>query len=626
MPLNFQQGKETLINTIRKDIRHIDYKRTCDIADMYSAFVTGEDVEKLLKRFGPRESEEDFAQRLELTHVITDYMAYRLMTPMFKVPRTLANKTIAWTNNKEQEVKLAKISKAMAKYAGDETLDDYLAVNMVLLDSTDPNSFIVTEFAGEVDPKNPKPVQPYPFEVSSHEAINYEKQNNVLQFLIVLNAIGGMQRYTIYLENDWIVAQEISLDTYKAKQYPETAEILFKDPDKKEAGPIFYITTGAHKAGRIPAVQIGSKKDLKTRKRTFVPMIHSARSFFLKSIKTISEFDLTNTLHTFPQKWMYDSVCPGDAKRQIVCNDGFMPDGEKCPVCKGTGFNEHKSAQHIIRVKMPSNIADVVSLENFSHYKTPPVEFLTFLKDLGLSEFPELAMKAVYSSEIFGTDQVSTTATEKLIDMESVYDTLKPFANKYSTVWKHMVNVIANYVSVQQDIVIDHAFPKDFKMKSVTMLLQDLSAANTSGAPSYVKEQINNDIAEKMYADDPDELLKLAVKRQYFPFHGKSESEIGTIINNNLTTNFNKILYANFDQIFLSLEQENTTETVNFYKMERGLQLQKIKEKVAAIADEIAAEDNSPNIDFSQAGADFGTGAGAGSGAGDAGSGGAGVN
>lgn len=604
MPLNFTDGKQMLFDTIRHGLRHRDYKRVCDLAKEYTAYVTGEDIRDLLVQFAPREDEKAFNQRVAITEIVTPYIANRIMTPMYKAGRTLAAETMEWVDDKKledtkdkfsSEERKQKLMDAIGSYHGEVSVDDFLAYRHVELEATDANTFLVTDFEGEVDPSDPNTkAEPYPFEVNSEEAINFKYKNNKLQFLIVLNEVNNLKKYTTYLDKDWIIAQQITEEEYKVRQNEKGIEIFFKDPDKKSTDEIYVITTAEHKASGIPAKRVGHKKDLKTRGRTCVPMMHAARAFFKKSIKTISEFDLTQALHIFPQKISYDTVCPGDVAKQVICRDGKTPDGEICPQCKGTGFNDHRSSQDIIRVKMPGDLKDVVSLENFIAYKHPPAEILEFLKKLGLYEIPELAVKAVYTSELFSADTITTTATEKNIDLESVYDALKSFTDQRSELKKHIVMTIASYIDVSKGLVYEHKFPKDFKMKSITMLLADLTALNNTGAPSYIKKAVVSDIAQKLYADKPDELLKIETKEKFHPFSGKSEGEIATVISERLTPRFNIILYANFDQIFDELDQENSKGDISFYKMEmskqRSLLKTKVEQFVKAIADEQAAE------------------------------------
>lgn len=616
MGLSLEKGRQLIELTIQKDLRHRDYKRVTFIAKQYTAFVTGEDKESLIRQFKKRESDEELQQRVELTDLVTSYIANRLMTPMFKVGRTTAAIKFAWGDKSKIEDQKKELQDVLTKYYGDVSVDDYLSTRLVELDSTDPNSFIVTEAEGSFDSNKPvsdtnKKVTPYPFEVNSEEAIDYKYRNNQLQYLTVRNEIDGLERYTMYLDNEAIVAQEVTAEFLKTYTLAQGEEIIYKNPDKKDTSRIYILSIAQHKAGKVPAIRVGGKRDLNTRNRTCVPLIHPAYSFFMKSIKTISEFDLTQTLHAFPQKITYKPACPGNVEENIICNKGKTPEGKRCSVCNGTGKLSHTSASDVIEVELPNDIKDIVSLENFIAYKHPPIDLLQFMRDLGLDKYPDLAVRAVYCSELLTPDTTTTTATEKVLDLETVYDALKPFADAYSAVNKHIVTIAAAYRDLSKDFTYEHKFPKDFKMKSLDILLDDLKKAKDSGAPSYIINQIVSDIEFKMFVDDPQGLLKIAVKRKYFPFNGKSEAQIESIIAGDLTTRYNKVLYANFDQIFDELDMENSTDTIDFYRLEPAKQTELVKNKVMEKIMAIDEESSAANaVAFGKANGDTGAASG----------------
>jgi hypothetical protein len=577
-----EKGKGILKNTIRKDLRHIDYKRVTSLASKYAGYTIADEDElkKLLRQFTPREDESLFDQRVRLTSLTTPDIVNSMITPMYKIGRTTANERCVWDKKDDSEKNEAELNEVSSKFYGELSVKDYLTTRMVDLDSIDPNSFIIVEFSGKVDPANPETkADPYPFEVNSQEAINYEYINNELQWLIVM--IGQSEKFTIYLDDDSIVATRITKEQMvQIKAENPQAEIFFKNEEEKEAGPIFLIEEFNHKAGRVPARRVGTKLDPKTRYRTCVPMIHPAQSYLEKAIKTISEFDLTNALHTFPKIFRYDEICPGNMAKGLVCQSGILTTGEKCPECKGTGWKSQTSTAQEFIVKLPKDPKDMVSLENMLAYKAPPAELLEFQKNLGLYELRQAAIKAVYNSDTYVSDSTAKTATEKNIDLESVYDTLKPFGDNWSGMYKHIIYVCAAYRDLEQGLRVEHAFPKDLKMKSLNILLDDLKKANDSGAPSYVKKSIHRDIAHKMYIDQPDELLKLHVKELFYPFSGKTESEINIILTNQLKSKFDMVLYANFDQIFDELEQEQSLNSINFYKMDFIKQRDLVRKKV----------------------------------------------
>jgi hypothetical protein len=604
MPLTLEQGKELLKKTIQKDLKHIDYDRVCKIAKEYKAYITGEDIEGLLRQFTPRESKELFDQRVAITSLTTPDIANTLLTPMYKVGRTTANSSITWKNTDKNTKNRESLMQAADKFWGDASVEKYLTYRMPALDSTDPNSFIVVEFDGEVDPADRSTkAKPYPFEVNSQEAIDYMFSNNILQYLTVLT--NNEKKFTMYLENESIVAIEFKKEDLSEIQrlYPK-AEIWYKDEadEKRDSTKMYYVIVYEHKAGMMPARRVGTKLDEETRGRTCVPMIHPAKCYFEKAIKTVSEFDLTNALHTFPKVFRYGNRCPGDWKKGIVCDEGKYVNHElanqenggvlsNCPVCKGSGWSNQTTTASEVIVAAPKEMKDMVSLDMMMTYKAPPPELLEFQKKYGLSDLREYAIKAVYNSDTYVSDSVVQTATAKNIDLDGVYDVLQPFAGSWSSMWKHIISLIASYRDIGKDITVTHAFPKDFKMKPLSMLLLDLKAANDSGAPSYVKQSISHDLAKKVYIDQPGDLLKIQVKEKFYPFNGKSENEINYILSNGIVSNFDKTLYAKFDNIFLEIEQEQP-DSVDFYQMEfkkqKELIIKKVKEYISVIDNESA--------------------------------------
>lgn len=602
MAYSLEKGVEILKSTVRYSLKHKDYDRVIKIADEYTKFVTGVNIDSLLQAFTPRENAEAFKQRVQLSQLITTDMTNRIAAPMYKIGRTHAEESIVWKDATDSDKKKSELKDCLNNFYGDQSLDTYLNQRIVELDCTDPNSFIIVEVQGEYDPKKPdNKLKPYPFEVNSEEAVNYKYINNELQFLIVEKEYFDystkegkdieLDIYTLYLDNHYVIAKQVLNERVAelAAKFPNQ-EVFYINPEDQINSEVYMFELIEHKLKRIPAKRIGTRKDLSTRGRTCVPMMHPAYSYFMKSIKTVSEFDLTNCLHVFQKLVQYDEVCPGNQTKNIVCNVGKQPDGSQCPECQGSGWKNHKSAADVIRVRFPKDPKDMVSLQNYMAYFAPEMELLKFQKDFGFYELNELALKAVYTSDLFVSNKVAATATEKSIDLESVYDALKPFADNYSALKMHITYCVATFRNIDKDLSVSHVFPKNFKMESLPMLLDNLAKANTSGAPSYIKEEINRDIAQKLYADKPHELLELEVKASYYPFNGKTVDEINNILLNDLTTQYNKVLYANFETIFAQIEEEQNASEVNFYKMEKTKQSELVKAKVMAILKEINDE------------------------------------
>ena len=592
MPLNREEAIALLKVTVRTDRRHVDYKRVCELAKRYTKYATGEDIGSLLKKFGKRESDDAFKQREDITSITVPDHVNTLVSPMYKVGRTTANETMKWSSVEKQEQNRKLLTKAMEKFYGDQSLNDYLTMRMVDLDKIDCNSFIVTEFKGVVDPSKPdSKAKPYPFEVNATEAIDYKYINNELQYLTVYQE--KLDKFTIYIENDAISAVLVDKEVLKAMIAKDSSiEFFYKDESNKENSPVYILSISEHKAGRIPARRVGTVKDPLTRYRTCLPMIHPAESYFKKAIKTVSEFDLTNALHVFPKVFRYDNPCKGDVTNGDICNDGKDASGATCKHCNGTGWKAQTSTADEVIIRMPKETKDMVSLENMMAYKSPSIDLIKFQKEYGLNDLKELAIRAVYNGDTFIRDSVQQTATEATLNYESVYDTLKPFADSWAAMKKHIVECIAAYIDLNNDgFEYYYAFPKDFKMKPLSVLLDDLKKANDSGVPSYAKKSIVHDIYKKIYVDSPDQLLKLQTKEKYFPFNGKTESEINYILANGIVTKKDRVLYAKFDTIFDECEAE-VQSGIDFYRLDAAKQRDMINKKVEAYVTELDNEES----------------------------------
>lgn len=613
MSIKIEEGKSILIDTITKKKFHKHYDRVTELAELYRKLITGDKINTLLKQFVKREDSALFAQRELLTHAITPSVSSSLMTPFHKVGRVNSIvKKISFKDSKENDVKLKHVEEALVKYNGDKSLHRYLEERLVDLNFTDPNSYIITEFdavpvgpSGQMTAK----VSPRPFECSSAQAINMFYKNNILQWLIVKLDITYKQSdgkeiaghsYTIYLEDDAIKFTQIdstdskqSVGNYSKYQIEGGSFITHYRASERE---LFLVEEFNYKTGRVPAIRVGYKLDLTTDGATCVNPMHDALPYFMKSIKTVSEFDLTMALHAFPQKFQYVNKCSGQPK--IGCDSGKTPEGGNCGACHGSGFAIQTSAQDAIVMRIPKDPKDMIDMGQLVHYEYPPIDLLKF-QDEFIKGLKNEARQAVFNSEIFSKTQVANTAFEVKISLDSVYDTLFPFAEQFSKVYKYNVEIIAQLVDVN-DVVVDHKFPKDFKFKGLTELLADLAIANTSNAPGYVRQEISADIAEQQFIDKPEELKKIRAKQRFFPFPDKTPTEIIYIISNNKTTQYSDVLWANFESIFQDLESEANEINLNFYDYAYTKQKELIEAKVDSYLveiDEEAAPKSSPFAD-----------------------------
>jgi len=606
------EGQKIFLTTIDKCLKHKDYDRVTKIAEDFGIYATGMGVSSKLIQFNPRESEDQFAQRLALTKTTTQDMFNSCLGPINKVGKTPAKEAIIINSKEGVDEKKKELSQSASNFYGKKSVKSYLVERLPQMDSTDPNGFIVIEFYNASNETNVFKYKGYPFEVNSKEAINYFYKNNTLQWLIVENEIPVIlkdktvkigSKYTIYLSDNTITATQISKDTvddFKSQNnvfaeldednYLDYEELqkdkkyLFETNDKNER--YFVLELFEHNIGFVPANRVGSVSDIYTRNRTCVPLIMPAQPYFEKAIKAVSEFDLSTCLHLFPQKIQYTDACDGykEGDSLYPCHNGRTSEGGICKTCNGSGLKVHKSSMDLIQIRMPKTPEEMVNLENILVYKYPPIDLLKFQEDLALHKYRYMANKAVYNSEVFAKEGTNT-ATEKMVDLESVYDTLSPYAENWSEMYVFIMTVLAKLLDI--DATIYHSFPKDFKMVTYQQLLEQYKIANENNAPAYIKKALTRDLSNKLYVDQPEELHKIAVKEKFYPFAGKSEQEIMLIIANDMTTDENKVLHTHFDYIFNELEFEQRQNDINFYLIDEVKQKALIEEKVKALIQEI---------------------------------------
>lgn len=575
--------KQLLIDTIKGRLRHPNYERTVELARLYSKIISGKDIDTLLKQFVRREDAVMFEQRVNLTQQITPSISNGLIKTFNKVFRTTpATESIDYDPANEKGVK--EVKESLNTIFGKKDVYKYMQDRFTYYTFVDPNAFIYTTFDSfNAEKEKPKP---YNIEITSEAAINYLYFNNELKWLITKVDHDFMEDnktikgsiYTIYGKNYAFVFTQVGKD-YIATNGEEIQSIEIKENEVE-----FYIVElYNHKSEEIPVIQVGYERDLETQGETFVSPIHPAVPYFMKLIKTVSEFDLTNCLHAFPKLFQYIDSCSFDKTNSKCLTSGKVQ--EHCSLCNKTGFKLHTSAQDAVILKMPKAPEDMMDLSKMIHVETPSIELLEFQNKL-INEYVEKVNKAVFNSETFTKSEVAQTATGENIDMQNVYDTLKPFAEKVSDVWMHIATVSSYYLDYKKPLVA-HSYPNDFKLKTSAELLGELSTATQSNAGGYIVAAIESDIMREKYIDAPLEFQKYESKQKFFPFKGKSKEEIQSIITSGIVREDDIILYNYFETIFSELEDEYITRGVWFYDLTPELQRAAIEAKIQEIRSDI---------------------------------------
>lgn len=612
--LTKQQALDILLDNIKHNRVHRDYDRVVKYAKFLKKIVTGKDMDELLEKFALRETDELFKQRKNLTIHITKPAIAAVTTPLQKLQRVnpVVKEVSYLTEADANKTKAKELLKALETYYSGQPLDVILGGRGVDLQVIDPNAFLLQLFSN-FDKRYEKP-KPYIVEVSAEQAVDFQYIGGELQYLVVRTSIkypvkAGTSitykdgyEYQNYVDNDSWVFTQVNESDYAGLKIGELLNLTIINP--KPTGPttagfyrfdaerVFMVTSFNQKSGKVPAMRVGCYLDKYTDGRTCVSFIDNAIPFIMKTIKTISEMDLTMSLHAFPQKVVYTPKCQGYGKDP--CYNGKDLNGNKCKACKGTGKTQtHTTGQDMIEITLPDpdRLDKAFDLTKMIHYVTLPIDVMKFQKEY-TDDLQVKIVRAIYNSERFVTDTTVKTATSDMLDMDSVYDTMQPVGKQYSLMWVYQATIAANYLDLGKDVVIKHQFPKDFKFKTMNMLLGDLKQAKDSSAPPFVMGEIYHDLAIALYQDRPREFMKYKTQQRFDPFEGKAPEQVQFLITGNVCTQYSKVLYAEWKRIFNELEDESKAKTpsVDFYTLEESEQQKMLDAKVEAYIEKLDSE------------------------------------
>lgn len=538
--------------TILDKQRHEWYDRTIELADMYFRFVTGVKIDELLKRFVRREGEEEFKQRKRITQQITPAIANKINKAFKKVHRSdNINKAVKF--DEEGTKAKDKLIDLISRYRSGKSLNNYLVKAFDRYNMIDPNAYLVNTF--EKAEVQSEPNQPVGIEFISQNVLNYEYKNDVLQWIVLRDFIEVpsekdlIPRYQLLATDVQIVVtpitkEELPIAGKPEKEIKEGVEFLTIDNRPYQ---IIINQTGLK---IIPAIPFGFKEDFATNGETFVSIWHEALPYFWKSLKVVSEFDLTTALVAFPLRSQYVGACTADQ-----CNNGHTGNGEICEKCDGTGNAPIlTSAQEVYTIKLPEESEDIQDISKFSSIDGPPVDLVKWQQEY-IKAIEADALSSIFNSEIFVKNTVVNTATEQNNQKDNINDPLLGYAEGFSDTWKFIVRSVAEQASMSvKDLTLAFEFPKDFRFETIEEIIATFKAAVDAGAPPDIKGSISRRLAQKEFIDDPNSLKEFEVKQQLNPFPNESRENVERKIALGLVPQVSSFTWANFDDILCQIK------------------------------------------------------------------------
>ena len=566
-----QEINDRLILVAAEKRTHPNYKRTVALAKRYTALATGEGIEAYMKPYSRREDKDLFAARCEITNQITPSIISNLFAGTEKAFRSHYRRELGYGDGENADTKTAEFEAMLAKYAGGMGVDGFLKERLLELNATDPNAWLVQEWKDFDNYLEYADV--YPFEASSEMAVDYYLERGDLQYLTVRTTIPNaenpdkpLKKLTCYQKN---FASTLRQTGRTSGIFNKT--ILENEGEIMIEGEVWIYNEFVHNLGEVKANRAGYKRDKVTNGSTYVWPIEAAEPFLMKSLKVVSELDLTAANVAMPISIRYGDECnaPG-------CSGGYVGEST-CRSCEGTGKKKSPTSvlEEIVVTPMPSSQDGMLDLSKMLIYVSPDVSILQWQQQY-VKELATDCRRAYFNSDIFDAKQVQETATGKSIDQQNANDVVYKFFRFYADIWQFTVYAIADITAKRDGLTAQIIVSRDLKLKTLNELMADLESANASGAGPAARQAIEWDMMRIIYADSPREFAEWEVKERFNPFSGYTEDAKMVWAQSPLVPMSQRVLYANIGYIF----DQITTENATFYKLPYPTQRDVVNAKV----------------------------------------------
>jgi hypothetical protein len=594
-----QDAANLLIQTAvkGKESYHAGYDWTIQYAKDCKAYFGGIGIDEYLRRFDLRESDAQFAQRKVVTAHINKCLGSALSASFEKVARSNYNRVLAFDRDAEGK-KAKQFDRDVLKNWHEGGLDQYAFSSLLHFQKYDPNAFVVVEFDSTDGVRR---ARPYPFEVSSDMAVRYNyNQHGTIEWLIVRqvqnkastnNTTQKVERLTIYRPNQTIVFQQLTDEEKKAVPViPAKAKGVEQDPQN---GQVFQAENGnvyvfevpiPHRYDKTPAIRAGHIKNPEDKGQTRLSIFDAAMPWSKKILKINSELDITQAYAAFPVAIRHEERC--DA---VGCMSGKLPDGSLCGTCAGTGKKPRPmSAGDEIVLALPDRPEDMFDVTKILHYTSAPTEVVQMQMQT-ISTYLQNAKESVFNSQMFSKQETAKTATFQNIELQSVYDTLYPYAQNIASFWGFVAYACKTFTGFDVEMTAALVFPSDFRFETVNDLFAELKSARESGAGPVVYDMICRRIVDRMLVDDPERLGEVMAEMRLDPFAGMTEEQVIVALASQYVPNWKKVYYLNRNSILAEVESEDPAFFLRPYQEQIDRIKAKATEYAALIESEVSA-------------------------------------
>lgn len=605
--MNAEELLKLLKENISLQLRHANYERAIEVRKFSHMAITGEGQGDEIKKYRRFESEDLKDQRERLYNSLTPYALARPRKYWKKINRI---EGIRLTLDGPNEAEIEKIKDDFFRFLPGETLEQWTGRTTEYLGVTDPNAWILFE---REDYRNAEfqitktRVVPHIFNCA--DVLNFQRHFGAVNWVlfrrteIEISIKNGasthkqLENFFLYAPGMIVRAREVGDNTVMLPgEVVETIPIFapatpgsrefnnnstpFPVPAAKER--TFYVSVISNGSKEVPAICVGAYLDELTGHESFVTWFEPAKHVLKDLMKVKSSLDTVLTLHTYPKRWEFVKPCKFQTDSGSVCEGGYLNgihDGDHlCPACNGTAKAVNfTTEQEVLQLSMPEDPALMLELSKLAFTEPTDTALPTFLNEL-LETIDKRIMSCIFDSGLYQkpTDSKARTATEVNSVMDGISDVLQPYCDLYSRVIELAYRMAFQYREI--DGTVDHSFPEDKKIESLSDMVSDLIAMKEAGVgPEAIAAKVWR-INEKIYEGNPDKQAWIRAKSAWLPFSDKSNEDAAMIVASRADTDPAKVLWENFSAIFREIEEETPNFPRMAYKLQKAVVDAKVEE------------------------------------------------
>lgn len=579
---------------------HPGYEQTVEYAAELKAYFADVEIEKYIRRFARRESEDAFKQSLEITSPVGASLGNMLENPFAKVYRSNWQKVVI-VKNDEDGKKAAEFERDTLAKFGRKGFFPYIFERLRFWNIYDPNCFVIVEF-DDFDNQR-QGAEPYPYEATASDVVDFRFLQNLLDFVCTRKederadgpTPARVERLTMYRPLQTVVLEQVTNSEARALGLSPNRAGVFTEPvqngDSVLIGDKIYLARIPlpHNCQITPAIRAGYIDNPADNGQTVLSIFHPALPFAKILLKINREMQNAMALLAFPISIRHQEVC-----EEIGCTKGEMPDGSTCMACHGTGWKPRPTgvAEEYV-LPLPDRPEDMFDVGKIITYSYPPPESIQLQIDQWKMAREE-GVRSVFNSISSTKEQVAQTATYHAIDLQSVYDAIWPYGRHISECAETLSRVIGDFTKYPM-AVAKPLIPTDLRFETTEQLFAELEALRRADGGSDAAAILQTRVMEGLLRDNPEALARWKVEDSLNPFRGLTESQVLEALNSGLIPESRKVFFVNRAEIFAEL----AIQYPDFYRFTTDKQRALIAEKVAEI--QVSIEQKTPKIQLSAA-------------------------